>query len=249
MATGKESKPKQSRQRFRRDWTFPGHVTLLLFMAVTAPWSQQAEQGIDSGNYNIKQSVEFGYRFTDVTGNQATYDTFVNLQQGPRLLDMSTTLPAVTIPSIAATNSPSNATSKSALSKGTTRTASGPDSARGSFPNSILTTQSGAKRNALAMITDTTTIPTPWPQIRHADTFLNVPHVYCINVSPFESGNKARVATDWSSCRNNRSDTCTQRLCARPYMVVSLPRSENCSFLTFSKRSTPYNHCERGLIP
>src|SRR5678815_2003036 len=89
MATGKESKPKQSRQRFRRDWTFPGHVTLLLFMAVAAAWSQQAEQGIDSGNYNIKQSVEFGYRFTDVTGNQATYDTFVNLQQGPRLLDMT----------------------------------------------------------------------------------------------------------------------------------------------------------------
>ena len=53
--------------------------------------AQQAaeEQGIDSGNYNIKQSVEFGYRFTDFTGSQATYDTFVNLQQGPRLLDMT----------------------------------------------------------------------------------------------------------------------------------------------------------------
>ena len=89
MATAKESKPRQSRQRFWGDWTFPGQVTLLLFMAVTAAWSQQAEQGIDSGNYNIKQSVEFGYRFTDVTGNQATYDTFVNLQQGPRLLDMT----------------------------------------------------------------------------------------------------------------------------------------------------------------
>ena len=50
---------------------------------------QRKDEGIDSGNYNIKQSVEFGYRFTDFTGNQATYDTFVNLQQGPRLLDMT----------------------------------------------------------------------------------------------------------------------------------------------------------------
>ncbi len=47
------------------------------------------EEGIDSGNYNIKQSVEFGYRFTNFTGNQATYDTFLNLQQGPRLMDMT----------------------------------------------------------------------------------------------------------------------------------------------------------------
>ena len=66
-------------------------VALLLFVGVTAAWSQQAAEGdgIDSGNYNIKQSLEFGYRFTDFTGSQATYDTFVNLQQGPRLLDMT----------------------------------------------------------------------------------------------------------------------------------------------------------------
>jgi hypothetical protein len=50
----------------------------------------QEQSGIESGNYNIKQSVEFGYRFTDITGNTQTYDTFVNLQQGPRLLDFTT---------------------------------------------------------------------------------------------------------------------------------------------------------------
>ena len=33
--------------------------------------------------------MEFGYRFTNFTGNQATYDTFLNLQQGPRLMDMT----------------------------------------------------------------------------------------------------------------------------------------------------------------
>ena len=88
---GKEGKPRRSPRDLRPSWTFPAQVTLLFFVTVTAAWPQQGpeEQGIDSGNYNIKQSIEFGYRFTDFTGNQATYDTFVNLQQGPRLLDMT----------------------------------------------------------------------------------------------------------------------------------------------------------------
>jgi hypothetical protein len=88
---GKEGKPRRSPRDLRPSWTFPAQVTLLFFVTVTAAWSQQGpeEQGVDSGNYNIKQSIEFGYRFTDFTGNQATYDTFVNLQQGPRLLDMT----------------------------------------------------------------------------------------------------------------------------------------------------------------
>jgi opacity protein-like surface antigen len=47
-------------------------------------------KGLDEGNYNIKQSVEFGYRFTSIDGDQQTYDTFVNLQQGPRLLGFTT---------------------------------------------------------------------------------------------------------------------------------------------------------------
>jgi hypothetical protein len=88
---GKEEKPRRSLRGPRRGWAFSSQVTLLLFVALTAASSQQGAegQGIDSGNYSIKQSVEFGYRFTDFTGNQSTYDTFVNLQQGPRLLDMT----------------------------------------------------------------------------------------------------------------------------------------------------------------
>jgi hypothetical protein len=63
----------------------------LLLLAANCCSAQQADpEGIEQGNYNIKQSVEFGYRFTDVTGSQITYDTFVNLQQGPRLLDFTT---------------------------------------------------------------------------------------------------------------------------------------------------------------
>ncbi len=44
-------------------------------------------RGIDSGNYNIQQSIEAGYRGNWVNGNQDTYDTFVNLSQGLRLFD------------------------------------------------------------------------------------------------------------------------------------------------------------------
>lgn len=49
----------------------------------------QEPEGITVGDYNVKQSVEFGGRITDFTGSQDTYDTFVNLRQGPRLLGMS----------------------------------------------------------------------------------------------------------------------------------------------------------------
>src|SRR6202451_483816 len=44
-------------------------------------------KGIDSGNYNIQQSVEAGYRSTWINGNTNTYDTFVNLGDGLRLFD------------------------------------------------------------------------------------------------------------------------------------------------------------------
>src|SRR5882757_2704023 len=40
---------------------------------------EESQAGIDQGNYNIKQSNEFGVRFTSIGGDQQTYDTFVNL--------------------------------------------------------------------------------------------------------------------------------------------------------------------------
>lgn len=46
-------------------------------------------KGVDSGNYNIQQSIEFGYRANWVNGDHATYDTFVNLGSGVRLFDYS----------------------------------------------------------------------------------------------------------------------------------------------------------------
>jgi len=62
-------------------------AALLTLGLPTARAQQEDEQkGIDQGNYNIKQSIEFGGRFTSLGGDIQTYDTFVNLQQGPRLL-------------------------------------------------------------------------------------------------------------------------------------------------------------------
>ena len=67
-------------------------VLLACLSAAPSTLAQQSDEqkGIDQGNYNIKQSIEFGYRFTDISGNQQTYDTMVNLQDGPRLLNFTT---------------------------------------------------------------------------------------------------------------------------------------------------------------
>jgi len=62
---------------------------LLLFLPPAMAQQEQEQQGIDQGDYNIKQSIEFGGRFTSLSGDLQTYDTFVNLQQGPRLLDFT----------------------------------------------------------------------------------------------------------------------------------------------------------------
>jgi hypothetical protein len=48
-----------------------------------------SDEGTVSGNYVIHQSVEVGYRNTDVSGNPATYNTFVNLNTGVRLFEQS----------------------------------------------------------------------------------------------------------------------------------------------------------------
>ena len=67
-------------------------VLILTGVFVLTLGAQQTEdqKGIDQGNYNIKQAIEFGYRFTDITGNLQTYNTMVNLQDGPRLLNFTT---------------------------------------------------------------------------------------------------------------------------------------------------------------
>ena len=66
---------------------------LMLFIApLFSPVSRaqtdgEEGKGIDSGGYNIHQSIEAGYRANWVNGDQGTYDTFINLGQGVRLFD------------------------------------------------------------------------------------------------------------------------------------------------------------------
>ena len=68
---------------------------LLLVWPVAAYAQQDPQQdgeleGINGKEYNVKQSIELGERWTSITGNTNVYDTFVNLQQGPRLLGFTT---------------------------------------------------------------------------------------------------------------------------------------------------------------
>jgi hypothetical protein len=62
----------------------------MFYLALPVSAYGQEQQGINEGNYNIKQSVEFGYRGVSTSGDQNTYDTMINLQEGFRLLDFST---------------------------------------------------------------------------------------------------------------------------------------------------------------
>jgi hypothetical protein len=50
---------------------------------------QPASEGVNQGNYNIQQTVEFGGRVADKVGNASVYDTFVNLQSGARLYEQT----------------------------------------------------------------------------------------------------------------------------------------------------------------
>ena len=51
--------------------------------------------GVTGGGYLIHQSIELGYRSTDVTGSGDMYDTLVNLQTGPRILDQTLAMQSV----------------------------------------------------------------------------------------------------------------------------------------------------------
>ncbi len=48
-----------------------------------------SDDGTQFGGYQVQQSIELGYRFSDVTGSDQVYNTFINQQQGPRILDQS----------------------------------------------------------------------------------------------------------------------------------------------------------------
>src|ERR1700689_3886078 len=64
-------------------------VAVALFLSPVARAQDDATEskGIDSGDYNVHQSIEFGYRANEINGNKDTYDTFENLGSGVRLFD------------------------------------------------------------------------------------------------------------------------------------------------------------------
>jgi hypothetical protein len=65
-------------------------VAALILPAVAWAQSGSADTpGIDSGGYNIQQTIEAGYRGSWINGNKDTYDTFENLGSGLRLFDYS----------------------------------------------------------------------------------------------------------------------------------------------------------------
>ncbi len=69
----------------------PGQLNDGMPVTSQAP-SKDAPEGIDRNGYRIQQSVELGYRVTDLTGSAPMYDTIVNLETGPRILEQSLSL-------------------------------------------------------------------------------------------------------------------------------------------------------------
>lgn len=64
-------------------------VALFLSPVVRAQDDSGESKGINSGGYNIHQTIEFGYRASEISGNIDTYNTFENLGSGLRLFDYS----------------------------------------------------------------------------------------------------------------------------------------------------------------
>jgi hypothetical protein len=69
-----------------------GLAIIIAAVLVSSPLSHAQNgsgetKGVDSGNFNIQQSIEAGYRTSYINGNTDTYDTFVNLGPGLRLFD------------------------------------------------------------------------------------------------------------------------------------------------------------------
>src|ERR1700733_6441977 len=72
--------------------SIPFIIFMLAFFVSPAARAQDdsgESKGINSGGYNIHQSIEFGYRASEINGNQNTYDTFENLGSGVRLFDFT----------------------------------------------------------------------------------------------------------------------------------------------------------------
>ncbi|HVJ04706.1 MAG TPA: hypothetical protein VM578_03425 [Candidatus Saccharimonadales bacterium] len=79
-------------------------VSALMLLVPSLVMGQELKDGADDnasigrvwGNYTVQQSVEFGGRITDTSGNVQMYDTLVDLHGGPRLLGQELTIRPIT---------------------------------------------------------------------------------------------------------------------------------------------------------
>jgi opacity protein-like surface antigen len=53
------------------------------------------QSGKEIGGYEVQQSIELGYRFSDVVGSTEVYNTFINQHQGPRLFEQTLNMRAM----------------------------------------------------------------------------------------------------------------------------------------------------------
>ena len=86
---GRSGSPPGKQIRARRYcWLFvQAAIICCLLPAPARSQSASESAGKNSGNYNIHQTVEFGYRDSLISGNLNNYDTFVDLNTGVRLFD------------------------------------------------------------------------------------------------------------------------------------------------------------------
>jgi len=61
----------------------------LLAAGAAAQTSSQEEEGVNSGGYHIRQSIEIGGRLADFKGSESLWYTFVNRRDGIRLLEQT----------------------------------------------------------------------------------------------------------------------------------------------------------------
>ena len=95
MASEKRKAAKGSR-KIRTSLSVAACLAVLLFAAaVEAQDDTTASPGIQWGGYNVHQSIEFGYRASEINGNKDTYDTFENLGSGVRLFDFNLEMRAI----------------------------------------------------------------------------------------------------------------------------------------------------------
>lgn len=67
-------------------------LTVMPFVLALGTSAQNAPpigEGTVYGQYAVRQTIELGYRNTDISGNPANYNTFVNLNSGVRLFEQS----------------------------------------------------------------------------------------------------------------------------------------------------------------